>query len=81
MEGSSSIQMRIHSPKLSMRGYALVDIVLELAVSAGRAAARLAAQAIAHQRQVRARNELQNLSDHFLRDIGIDRSDIDRMFR
>ena len=77
MEGSSSLQVRLPAHA----GYALVDIVVELAVSAGRATVRLAREAVEHQRQVRARSELQALSDHFLRDIGIERGDIERMFR
>jgi uncharacterized protein YjiS (DUF1127 family) len=77
MEGSSSINVRMHDHA----GYALVDIVTELVASAGRAAAQGARRLAEARRQAQARRELHQLSDRFLKDIGIERSDIDGMFR
>lgn len=77
MEGSSSIQMRMQG----RAGYALIDILLGLASSALQSAGKAFDAAVTAQRRARTRRELEQLSDHFLRDIGIDRGDIDRMFR
>ncbi len=68
-------RMRAHA------GYALVEGALDLALAGWRALARLA-QAIGEaQRRAAARRDLHALSDHFLRDIGRERSQIDRLFR
>jgi uncharacterized protein YjiS (DUF1127 family) len=77
MEGSSSIQVRMQGHA----GYALVDIVMELAASAGRTLVQVAKKLVEAQRQAQARRELHQLSDRFLKDIGVERTDIDGMFR
>jgi uncharacterized protein YjiS (DUF1127 family) len=78
MEGSSIIYARRMQ---SHAGYALIEVLAGLCAAAWQAlSGRLAAFAAA-QRQARARRELRNLSDHFLKDIGIDRHEIDRLFR
>ena len=62
-------------------GFALIEVLTELAVSACRFLARQAAAIVKARRQAQARAELQNLSDHFLRDIGLERRQIDNLFR
>jgi len=78
MEGSSTIyerRMQTHA------GYALIEVLAGLFSAAWDAVSRRLAAFAAAQRQARARRELRNLSDHFLRDIGINRHEIDRLFR
>jgi uncharacterized protein YjiS (DUF1127 family) len=78
MEGISSTcarRMQHHA------GYAFIEIVAELVMTGCRAlAGRFAAFAEA-RRRAQARHELQRLSDHALRDIGLDRGDIESLFR
>ena len=78
MEGSSTICGR---PIHHHAGYALIEFIGGLCaapVSGIAAGMRAFAKS---QQQARARRELSSLSDHFLRDIGVDRHDIDRLFR
>ena len=78
MEASSIMQARRLQAQAN---YALIEILVGLIASAWLAlSARLAAFA-AEQRQARARRELRSLSDHFLKDIGISRHEIDSLFR
>ena len=58
----------------SRPGYALITILFELAISACEAFAE-------RQRRATARNELRRLSDRALKDIGLERAEIDGMFR
>jgi len=78
MEGSSTIygrRIQHHA------GYALIEVLAGLC-SAAWSGITAGVEAFAEsQRQARARRELSNLSDHFLRDIGVDRHQIDRLFR
>jgi uncharacterized protein YjiS (DUF1127 family) len=78
MEQSAAIierRMRQHA------GFALVEFLIELGIAALRAAsARIDAAARAHRLQV-LRRELHGMSDHMLRDIGVDRAQIDGLFR
>jgi uncharacterized protein YjiS (DUF1127 family) len=78
MEGSSLIQnRRLHGHA----GYALFDILMELVAAACRGIAdRLKAFAI-EQDRAKARRELWSLDDRVLKDIGIERNDIDSLFR
>jgi uncharacterized protein YjiS (DUF1127 family) len=62
-------------------GYALVSILVELAVSACQAIARRAEAFAEAQRQADARTELRRLSDRALKDIGLERTEIDGLFR
>ena len=55
-------------------GHALISILFELAISACEAFAE-------RQRRATARNELRRLSDHALKDIGLERAEIEGMFR
>ncbi len=78
MEGNSIIygrRMQQHA------GYAIIEILAGLAASAWRGVSDRLAAFSESQRQARARRELRNLSDHFLKDIGVERSEIDRLFR
>lgn len=78
MEGSGTL----HDRRLRQHaGYALIDVLLELAGSGARAVLRWLAAASAAQARAQARRELQWLSDRSLRDIGLQRSDIERLFR
>ena len=58
----------------SRPGYALITILFELAISACEAFAE-------RQRAATARAELRRLSDRALKDIGLERAEIDGMFR
>ena len=61
--------------------FALVEILLELCISAA-AAVRRGLAAYAHSlRMSKVRREMQGLSDHYLRDIGLSRHEINRVFR
>jgi uncharacterized protein YjiS (DUF1127 family) len=77
MEASSSLAGRRVQ---SRAGYALVAVLIELAASAYRALARGLAGLVAAQRQAQARSDLLALSDRSLRDIGLSRAEIERMF-
>jgi uncharacterized protein YjiS (DUF1127 family) len=78
MEGSSSIHVRRGH---AHAGYALIEMLAGLVAAAWQAVAGWIAAFAASQRQARARRELRNQSDHFLKDIGVDRHEIDRLFR
>jgi len=60
---------------------AIPTMFTELLGAGWRALAKLRAALAEAQRMARTRRELHALSDHFLRDIGIDRRQIDRLFR
>jgi uncharacterized protein YjiS (DUF1127 family) len=62
-------------------GYALVEELVEWTVSGWRKLSRGAARYAAARRLRQARRELHRLSDHTLRDIGLNRCDIDGLFR
>jgi uncharacterized protein YjiS (DUF1127 family) len=61
--------------------YALVEILVEVGVSAATAARRGVAEYVRAVQMARVRREMQGLSDHYLRDIGLTRNDIERTFR
>jgi uncharacterized protein YjiS (DUF1127 family) len=78
MEGSSTI----HQRRLQYHpGYALIEVLVGLIAAAWQAVSGWLAAFAAAQRQARARRELRNMSDHFLKDIGVDRNEIDSLFR
>ena len=60
--------------------YALVEILIGLGVTGWQALLRLAGVFERMRRQAQARRELRDLSDRSLRDIGLDRAQIDRLF-
>jgi uncharacterized protein YjiS (DUF1127 family) len=62
-------------------GRVLVEVLTERIVTGWQALSRRVADYAAARRRARARLELHRLSDHMLRDIGLERDQIDRMFR
>ena len=62
-------------------GYALIEALVELMVNGWRTLSRLTAAIAESHRRAQARSELRRLSDHVLRDIGLERDQIDRLFR
>ena len=78
MEASSITQARRMQAQAS---YALIEMLIELAAAAWHGVSERLAAFNAAQRQARARRELRSLSDHFLKDIGVERNEIDSLFR
>jgi len=78
MEGTGILNPR---PLPRPAGYALLEILVELGTGAARATGRWLAAAAEERRRAAARHELALLSDRSLRDIGLAREDIDRLFR
>jgi uncharacterized protein YjiS (DUF1127 family) len=78
MDGSTTLNGRRIQPPF---GYALVEGLAGLLAAGWRGAARLIGAFAESQRRARARDELTRLSDRMLRDIGLERSQIDRLFR
>ena len=67
--------------QLAHAGYARIEILVEFVIGALAAAWR-GLKALDQARQMaRVRREMHNLSDHYLSDIGLTRSDIERIFR
>jgi len=62
-------------------GYALMIVLFGLVATAWRAVASALARIAAAQHQARLRRELHGLNDHYLKDIGLRRDQIDRLFR
>lgn len=78
MQASNAIGARRIQPPA---GQALRVVLFGLADRTYRLLARALAGFAATQRQARARGELRRLNDHLLRDIGLRRDQIDRLFR
>ena len=79
MEDTTTLNLRRMQHYLA--AYALIETVIGLAVAGAQAISRAFAALAERQRRARARLELQRLSDHMLRDIGLERDQIDRLFR
>jgi uncharacterized protein YjiS (DUF1127 family) len=77
MDASSTVIRRMETHA----GYALITIVIELGLAAWQAVARRAAAFAETRRQADARNELRRLSDRALKDIGLERDEIEGLFR
>ncbi|MGH8764925.1 MAG: DUF1127 domain-containing protein [Burkholderiales bacterium] len=78
MDGS----IGIHGSRQRARtGYARIDIVIELALAGAAALGRGLSALIRAQHRARLRREMLSLSDHYLRDIGLSRHEIDQIFR
>jgi uncharacterized protein YjiS (DUF1127 family) len=77
MEASINTVRRVQA----QAGHALITILIELGVSAWKAIARHAAAYADRRRQADVRNELRRLSDRSLKDIGLERSEIEGLFR
>jgi len=74
MEAVSTVYQR------TRQRYALVEILIELGIAGWQAASRAAGALERMRRQAQAHRELRSLSDRSLRDIGLDRHQIDRLF-
>ena len=75
MESSSVIY------QISVHRYVLVEVLIDAAVTGWRWLAHQGAEFARKRRQERARRDLHRLSDHCLRDIGLERDQIERLFR
>jgi len=60
--------------------YALVEVLVEWVAAGWQALSRAMASAAAARQRRQARLELRRLSDRMLRDIGLERDQIDRLF-
>ncbi len=78
MNASSSIDQRL--TRYHAR-FALVEALIGIIAAGWQAVAGWGAALAASRRRALSRRELHRLSEHSLRDIGLDRSDIDRLFR
>jgi len=78
MDGSTTINGRRLQPPV---GYVIIEGLTEFFAAIWRGLSRLAGAFAAYQRRARARDELRRLSDRSLKDIGLERSQIDRLFR
>jgi uncharacterized protein YjiS (DUF1127 family) len=63
------------------RGYALIEVLYGLATAALRTMARGIAGFVRARRMARLRTEMHGMSDRHLRDIGLERHQIDCLFR
>lgn len=78
MQGTGSL----HTVRLpSGGGYALLEALIGFAVAGARRVGAGLDRALEAHRIARARRDLQALSDHHLRDIGLTRDDVERLFR
>ena len=78
MDGIISIH---GSGRQAHRGYALVEALVGLALTGIAAIGRAATKVMRAQQMAKVRREMHGLSDHYLRDIGLSRNDIDGIFR
>jgi uncharacterized protein YjiS (DUF1127 family) len=78
MDASSST---IGRRALGNTGYAFTEVLAEIIAAGWQSLSRAAAAFAESQRRAQARRELHHLSDHTLKDIGLERSDIDGLFR
>ena len=78
MEGITSIT----GPRREFHaGYAFIEFMAQLAIAAVARPLRWMKAAIDAERATRLRGELHALSDHTLRDIGLQRGQINELFR
>ena len=78
MEDASTIR---GSRPTAHAGYAVIEALAAMAVDAALAVRRWASGALRARRTAAIRREMLGMSDHFLRDIGLNRSQVDRLFR
>jgi len=78
MDASTTINGRRLQPPA---GYVIIEGITELCAAGWRGLSKLATAFSAYQRRAQARDELRRLSDRSLKDIGLERSEIDRLFR
>lgn len=78
MEGSSAIvERRLRQAS----GLAIIEVLIDAALAGCRALSRGMAALARVRRNALLRRELHGMSDHMLRDIGVDRTHIDSLFR
>lgn len=77
MEDTTTINLRRVQ---YLEALALIERIAAAGTAAWRAIPRLLAAIAKRQERARARIELHRLSDHMLRDIGLERGQIDRLF-
>ncbi len=78
MEDTTTINLRRVQ---YLEAFALIERITAMANAVWTALPRLLAAIAKRQERARARLELHRLSDHTLRDIGLERGQIDRLFR
>ena len=78
MQGTSSIDQRILQYHAR---FALVEALTGIIAAAWRILSNGLETIAQNRRQAQARRELHRLDDHFLQDIGLDRRQIDQLFR
>ena len=78
MEDTTTINLRRVQ---YLEAFVLAEKIAAMAVAACGAISRMFAAISRRQERARARLELHRLSDHMLRDIGLERGQIDRLFR
>jgi uncharacterized protein YjiS (DUF1127 family) len=78
MDASSST---IGRRALGNTGYAFTEILAETIAAGWLGLSRAIAAFAESRRRAQARRELHHLSDHTLKDIGLERCDIDGLFR
>jgi uncharacterized protein YjiS (DUF1127 family) len=62
-------------------GYAVIEMLVNLAAAAAQAIWRRISGASRARRMAAVHREMLGMSDHILRDIGLNRSQIDQLFR
>jgi len=78
VQGTTSIDQRVIQYRAR---FAMIEVLVELLAAGSRAVARWLEAIAENQRRAQACHHLHGLSDHYLKDIGIERRHIDRMFR
>lgn len=78
MNATSSIDQRLIQYHAR---FALVEVLIGILATGSRVLSGWFERAAEAQRAAQARRELRGLDDRYLRDIGLERNDIDRLFR
>ena len=78
MQATGSIDRRVISYRAR---FTLIEVLIELLVAGWRILSGWVEAIAENRRSAQACRNLHDLSDHYLKDIGIRRSDISRMFR
>jgi len=78
MDASTTINGRRLQPPA---GYVIIESLAGFCAAVWRGASKLITAFAAYQQRARARDELRRLSDRSLKDIGLERSEIERLFR
>lgn len=69
------------SRRTAHAGYAVIEALAALVADAAQEVWRWISKVIRARRMAAIRREMLGMSDHFLRDIGLNRSQVDRLFR